>query len=492
MGVNRDQIDVDELMKQIRNDVANRPLAVIPQPSPSNRVSIQASPDTADQVPIQAPVRSIPQPSLWKRVKGKSKHYLLKIARRAKQVASRVRRKLKAKLMPTKTVAPLTIETPTHSSANPRSSTVHIAILTPCLIDGDAVGNDVIGMYRVLEKQGYACTIFAEAWVTSEVDVKHISELRTFLTRPSDVLIYHYSIGWDLGLAPLQELDCKKVIKYHNVTPPEYYEDFNEDYANVCRAGRAQLQSIANIQQATYLSDSAYNASELHQLGVSVQNSAVLPPFHYIDQLQFTEPDFSVLDTYRDGKFNILMVGRLVPNKGHAALIEAFYVYHQTYNPNSRLLIVGKSDPRLNQYNDFLQQKVANLGLTHSVVFTGGVSAAALKAYYLVSNAFMITSDHEGFCVPLIEAMSIKLPIVAYGSTAIPMTVGKAGVVWSQPDPALLAGALDRIATNPTISRELGELGWQRYQEVFTNRRIETEFLELIQRLTAEAKEEVK
>ncbi|PMB19555.1 hypothetical protein CEN45_18835, partial [Fischerella thermalis CCMEE 5198] len=138
---------------------------------------------------------------------------------------------------------------------------------------------------------------------------------------------------------------------------------------------------------------------------------------------------------------------------------------------------------RLSIYNNFLHQKVKDLGLQESVIFTGAVSAEALKSYYLVSNIFMTTSEHEGFCVPLVEAMAMKLPIVAYGSTAIPYTVGKAGLVWDKPDPYLLAGSVDCIARDEFVSASLGEMGWRRYKEIFTNEQIETKFIEVIKSL---------
>ncbi len=488
MGAERVQIDVDELMQQISYDVANRPRVPLPRSSTSD------APVTPQ---IEAPVQAYSRPSLSKRIKGKSKRYWFAIAGRLKQFRSRVRQallvrknRLKARFLPAR-IEPVPPQPDADSSqANPliqySDSAIRVAILTPCLVDGDAVGNDVIGMYRVLTQHGYYCEIFAEAWSVTEVNVNHINQVERFLVKPADILIYHYSIGWDSGLAALQTIDCKKIVKYHNVTPPEFYEEFSEEYANVCRAGQAQIKLVTQIPNALYLADSAFSEGELHELGITPENSGVLPPFHLIDQLQYTEPDFSVLDAYRDDKINILMVGRLAPNKGHAALIDAFNIYHHFYNRNSRLLIVGKADPRLNQYNDFLHKKVKDLGLANAIVFTGSVSPEALKSYYLVSHVFMITSEHEGFCVPLVEAMSVKLPIVAYASTAIPMTVSKAGLVWPQRDPERLAGSLHCIATNEEVRYQLGEFGWRRYQETFTNRRIEAALLQFIERLSME------
>jgi glycosyltransferase involved in cell wall biosynthesis len=95
----------------------------------------------------------------------------------------------------------------------------------------------------------------------------------------------------------------------------------------------------------------------------------------------------------------------------------------------------------------------------------------------------MTTSEHEGFCVPLVESMAMKLPIVAYGSSAIPQTVGKTGLVWEQPDAHLLAGSVDYLVKNEFISARLGEMGWRRYKEVFTNEQIESKFMEILKSL---------
>ncbi|WGV25484.1 glycosyltransferase family 4 protein [Halotia branconii] len=361
---------------------------------------------------------------------------------------------------------------------------INIAILTPCIVEGDAVSNDVVGMYNCLKKHGYNVQIFADNWHASNTNnIKYFSQVKSFIKQKKDILIYHYSVGWDIALEIINEINCVKVVKYHNVTPPEFFDGINADYANVCRSGRKQLKLIADIYGALYLSDSEYNANELYLMGVAKDNSWVIPPFHHIDDLQYIDADTSILDEYIDGKVNILMVGRLAPNKGHSTLIDAFDVYHKNYNNDSRLIIVGKHDERLSIYTKSLYEKVNYLGLQESVVFTGGVSTTTLKAYYLTANIFMITSEHEGFCVPLVESMAMKVPIVAYGSTAIPYTVGKAGLVWEQPDPYFMAGSIDCIASKESISTTLGEMGWRRYQEIFTNEQIESKFIKAIENI---------
>jgi glycosyltransferase involved in cell wall biosynthesis len=114
------------------------------------------------------------------------------------------------------------------------------------------------------------------------------------------------------------------------------------------------------------------------------------------------------------------------------------------------------------------------------VVFAGEVSDHALKAYYQVADAFMITSEHEGFCVPLVEAMAMKVPIVAYASTAIPETVGTAGLVWEERNPYLLAESIKSIVGDRSVGQALSDMGWRRYAQHFTNARIEAEFLNAI------------
>jgi glycosyltransferase involved in cell wall biosynthesis len=353
-----------------------------------------------------------------------------------------------------------------------------IAILTPSITSGDAVSNDVIEMYYVLKGRGFETRIFAEGWTIESPEILPASRLPGFLKNSNDVLIYHYSRGWDPGLALLRDLKCHSVVRYHNVTPPEFFDSYNQDLAAMCQAGREQLKPIANAACDRYLSASSYSMRELLREGAAATHSFVVPPFHHIDRLASLTPDADVLRRCRDGKTNICMVGRVAPNKAHPALIEAFAAYFHDYNRNSRLLIVGKEETRLRNYSPLLRELVTRLELGDAVVFAGEVTDAELKAYYQSAHAFMITSEHEGFCVPLVEAMSMGLPIVAYASSAIPETVGDAGLVWENRDPNLLAASLATLLTNQSLSEGLSKKGRRRYQEHFTNAKIEQLFLE--------------
>lgn len=350
-----------------------------------------------------------------------------------------------------------------------------VAILTSHLSTGDAVSNDVVGMYDALTKGGYEARIYAGSWDESEAEVFSIDEIRQFLKDPADILIYHYSIEWNLGLELLRDLKCRRAIKYHNVTPPEFFVGISAWHEEKCRTGRAELKIIAQVDCDVYLSDSEYNRQDLLNEGVAAEKSFVVPPFHHIDRLEALEADLQVLDDYRDGKTNILMVGRVAPNKGHTALIEAFAVYHHDYNRDSRLLIIGKEEDAFKLYSKRLRETTAFLMANDSVLFIGEASDKALKSYYLLASVFAIASEHEGFCVPIVEAMSMKVPVVAYASSAIPATVGGAGLVLNERNPYLMAEAINRLVRDESLNLAIGMKGWQRYQQIFTNEQIEQE-----------------
>jgi glycosyltransferase involved in cell wall biosynthesis len=140
-------------------------------------------------------------------------------------------------------------------------------------------------------------------------------------------------------------------------------------------------------------------------------------------------------------------------------------------------LIVGAEDETLASYSQSLRELVDLLCIDGAVVFTGRVSLEELKSFYLVSHAFVVTSEHEGFCVPLVEAMGMKLPITGYATAAIAETVGEAGIIWAERDPALLAQSIDSLVGNESIAVELSVEGGRRYDQKFSKEAIERRFL---------------
>jgi glycosyltransferase involved in cell wall biosynthesis len=327
-------------------------------------------------------------------------------------------------------------------------------------------------------KRGYDARMFAGGSDLPEIG--DVSEVGRFLADTSDLLVYHFSIGWKPGLALLRELGCRKAVKYHNITPQEFFAGISPWHEEQCRAGREEVGEIVQAGCDLYLSDSEYNRADLVAEGAAAERCFVVPPFHHIERLQMIEPDMDVLDEYRDGATNVLMVGRIAPNKGHRDLIEAFAAYHYDYNRNSRLLVVGKEAAAFKAYSKGLREFMTYLLADDIVTFTGEVSDSELKAYYLLSSVFVMPSEHEGFCVPALEAMSMKLPVVAYASSAIPEMVEGAGVVLKERRPYLMAEAINRLAADEELGYTLGTMGWQRYEQDFTNERIEAELFEAL------------
>ena len=354
-----------------------------------------------------------------------------------------------------------------------------VAVVTPHFTQHDAVCNDVLGMYEALRKRGSDARIYAADWTVGETKLKvwPVSRIKEFLKNPRDVLIYHHSMGWETGCDLLAELSCRRIIKYHNVTPPEFFVGWGEEYENVCRAGRSQTNFIANAQCDLYLADSKHNLSELISAGAPESRSVVVHPFHRIEHLFHLGPDFEIIDRYRDGKASMLMVGSLFPNKGHAFLLEVFATYYHDYNKNSRLFIAGKEGESLRKYSNYLHEQAEHLQLGADVVFTGQVTDDELKAYYLMADLFVTASEHEGFCVPLVESMALKLPIVALGSAAIPDTVGDVGLIWGEKDPYLFAESIDTLINDESIRSRMGLMGRRRYDNLFTNDKTEEQFL---------------
>lgn len=353
-----------------------------------------------------------------------------------------------------------------------------VAILTPTLTAADAVSNDVLAMQRVLGDRGHEVIIFAEHSSFLRDARQKPSAVHSYLRSPDDVLIYHHSIGWDRGIELLKTPSCRKIIKYHNVTPPEFFEGVSEKHQRLCEKGRSQLKDIVESEPDLYLAASAFNRRDLIAAGSEVHKTRVVPPFNHADKLQAGKASFKILDRYSDGTINLLTVGGVRPNKGHAALIQAFATYYHYFNSNARLFVVGSENNAFASYTASLRELINLWSIESRIVFTGEVFDYSLKAYYLVANALLITSEHEGFCVPLAEAMALKVPIIAYASTAIPETMEDSGLLWRKRDPYLMAQSIDFLLTNEAAKMALVDRGSQRYAENFSNRAIERQFLD--------------
>jgi glycosyltransferase involved in cell wall biosynthesis len=239
------------------------------------------------------------------------------------------------------------------------------------------------------------------------------------------------------------------VAIYHNITPAPFFLGFHPHLAGLCHHGRRELAAFAPRTELA-LGDSEYNRRELEAAGF--HKTGVLPIV--LDLGLFDRPASPVVRRlYDDGRTNILFVGRIIPNKRIEDLVRVFAAYQRWVDPRSRLLLVG--DHRgFERYFDRLRELVSELRLDE-VVFTGQVDDDELYAYYRDADVFLCLSEHEGFCVPLQEAMHFGVPVVALDAGAVRETLHGGGVLLSDKRPAEVAELLGRLRQDEGLRREV-------------------------------------
>jgi glycosyltransferase involved in cell wall biosynthesis len=309
---------------------------------------------------------------------------------------------------------------------------------------GDAIGHEVLGIQRVLRAAGYDSEIFVEtADSRLESLTRDFRELVDF-SHPDNLLFHHFSLGSKASRTAFALPDRMALI-YHNITPPEYFVGVHRTLARQCFRGRRELRAYASRCDLA-LGDSEFNRQDLEALGFP--RTAVLPvvpDFSHLDRA----PNWLVAQDFDDEWTNILFVGRVIANKKIENLIRYFHAYHTSVNPRSRLLIVG-AQSGFERYLASLHQLTATLGTSH-VHFIGHVSDEELVAFYELADLFLCASEHEGFCVPLVEAFYKQVPVLAYAATAVPSTMDGAGVLFDDTDPMRVAALMDAILSDAAL-----------------------------------------
>lgn len=346
--------------------------------------------------------------------------------------------------------------------------------LLPTLGYGDAIGNNVIALCKTLKKAGYRTEIYAEN-IDTRLGVG-IAEYTAKLNKvhKDDIIIYHLATGSDLNYR-FAEFKCRKIVIYHNITPWHFFDRYNYEAGRVCRYGVEDMKYLAD--KVDYcIAVSEYNKKDLIEAGYKCRID-VLPILIPFDDYA-SEPDRKVIDKYGgDGYVNILFTGRIVPNKKQEDVIAAFCMYKRYYNNKARLFIVGSYEG-METYYYKLQTFCETIGV-EDVIFTGHISFKEILAYYNLADLFLCMSEHEGFCVPLVEAMYFNIPIIAYDSSAIADTLGGAGVLLDRKEPLETAGMMDYIINNLTFK---SEVIWNQKKrlEYFEHDRIEKMFLKYV------------
>lgn len=311
---------------------------------------------------------------------------------------------------------------------------------------GDAISNEALVLRGIFRSWGYASDIFCETRRILPELRNEAFDVTAYAARaqPDDIVLLHLSIGSDVNDI-FASLRVQKAILYHNITPPEYFRGIQEQIASLLARGRDQARSLSG-QARVVMADSAFNAQELESWGYPP--ARVLPLVLDLSRLR-TRPHRATLAEYSDGLVNILFVGRCVPNKRIEDCLSAFYYFQQYVEPHSRFIHVG-SFSGTEQYHALLLTRVRELQL-RNVSMPGAVRQDELNAIYRASHVFLSMSEHEGFCIPLIESMVHEVPVLAFAAAAVPETLDGAGILFREKRFDLVAEMMGRLVRDTTL-----------------------------------------
>ena len=298
----------------------------------------------------------------------------------------------------------------------------------------DAASRQLLNMDKILRELGYETEMYAHR--LDESLAERVGLMGDFSADPEDIVIYHMTTGTSFNRW-VWNYPRKIVLFYHNITPARFF--FGNAWGSwlKCLRGRHDLKTIAKNTFFAW-GASEYSRQELENAGI--KRTAVLPIVVEPETYTMRGEDESVL-RYKDGRLNLLVVGRGVPHKKQDEAIEAAAWYRDHISPDIRLVLIGNIKP---SYEKKLRVLVKKRGMEENVLFAGQVTDEALCTWYRIADGLLCLSEHEGFCVPLIEAMIFGLPIFAKSAAAVPETLGGAGVLLSDTSPQGVAEAVRR------------------------------------------------
>ncbi|SDR07879.1 Glycosyltransferase involved in cell wall bisynthesis [Rhizobiales bacterium GAS191] len=313
---------------------------------------------------------------------------------------------------------------------------------------GDGVTNSMLLLQRLLRAEGFESEIYAN-FLDSKLDGRILPFAQ--ISREDDyVLLLHHSMGFD-NYDEVVALPCRKILVYHNITPVEFLGD-HVHVIPYSKLGRAQLRDLVTRVDSA-IGDSPYNAIELHSLGFSpVEVLPLLIDPQPWQQRRAKSKRPSGMDALRP--FTVLFVGRVVRQKGQRDLVDAFAVFKARLGRACRLVLVGAHSE---EYVAEIERAVETQGLSNDVVVTGHVSDDELHEWYAQSDLYVSLSRHEGFGIPLIEALAYELPVLAWPAGNVPYTLQDAAVLLSSRSPEAVADAMQRIATDPSLQERLAQ-----------------------------------
>jgi L-malate glycosyltransferase len=331
----------------------------------------------------------------------------------------------------------------------------------PVLHRGDAVGRHTLRLREATRGRGFRSEIFVDTVDDETADETVPALSYAERAQPGDVVVYQFATA--SAMAPwLAGRSETLVVNYHNVTPPELMAPWDNHLALGQLRAQGDLRLLAP-RTALAIADSRYNEAHLSESGFTA--TAVISPSAALATGRAITGDEGAPAVRESGRgARWLAVGRVSPNKGLESTIAALAVARAHGDPGARLQLIGK--PATDSYVAALHRYVAELGLATAVEFGGHASDATVASAYARADVLVVTSEHEGFCVPVVEAMAAGLPVVAFDQGAVPEVLGGAGVLVSDKDPYALAGAVGALLRDATRRHALIEAGRRRVAEL--------------------------
>lgn len=333
--------------------------------------------------------------------------------------------------------------------------TVHQLVHT--LSYGDAISGEVLALRRCLRERGIQSDIYS-----INTHPRYTGETIPYREFPIDFageVVLHYSLGSPLSEVYESCVNAKRTLIFHNLTPSHWFSGVNPRIVADIERGRDELPRLCR-SSTRCLADSSFNAQELAALGVSAE----VLPLPVDPQRWESGPNQGFADLLRsDNGVHLLHVGRLAPNKCVEDIIKVFYFlhHHVLVSRRSTLWLVG-IDIDTELYSFALRRMARELEVNNAVRFVGSRADGELQALYENSTAYLCMSEHEGFCVPLIEAMHFGLPVLAYASSAVPDTMGNAGILLREKRHAEIAELIGKIADDRELRSRLVQAGKER------------------------------
>jgi glycosyltransferase involved in cell wall biosynthesis len=321
---------------------------------------------------------------------------------------------------------------------------------------GDAVGNSVLHFHKFLIDRGIESRIVA---LTIDPDLcDQAVYLRDYRENPRALKIYHFAIASPLS-GYFARCPGKKILLYHNVTPSHFFAGFSPQLESLTREAREELKQVKD-RCDFFIADSLFNAGELRELGVS--DVFVFPVM--IDDRDYDGPiSHSFAGLFQDGRKNLLFVGRITPNKKIEDLIKILSFYRKFLSPEVRLIVAGNTRT-LPRYYYALRDLASRLQLAaRDLLFTDHLPMDEFLAAYRTADVFVSMSEHEGFCLPLIESCRFGLPVVAYAAGAVGETLAGAGLLLARKDVVAAAVLIERVLNDVALRERLRQSALQRF-----------------------------